>query len=124
MYEKMRKYMIFLYCLGMLLLSGCSSKTDVQAGVMDCTSSMRVDADNYSSDYITVVLNVDVITDSEQVAKEIIEKYSGNGFRTIRWFSLPDMLTVTAYLKRNDVKPVLQFDYDFATRKYKMKSEY
>ena len=115
----MRKTIVFLYCLGMLLLYGCSMKK-YEGGQeeMDCVASRRMAFNNYSEDEIQIVLKGDFLDDPEKTAQEIIERYKRNNFQSIYFCSIPDKISVTAYLYKNDENPVLRFEYDVDNQEY------
>lgn len=116
---------LVLCCMG-LSLYACTMQDNKElngkAGEMDCLYSMRISADNYATDNICVVLNTDHMDDSKKIAKQIVEKYEYNEYKSMYFCSQPDMLNVTAYLKENDEEPVLQFVYNFVTQEYKIRS--
>ena len=112
------KQIIVICCIG-ILLCGCSSKTEKQSRVMDCTSSMRFGADNNMTDNIYVVLHTDKMEDSRKIAEEIVERYKNNQFHSMYFSTLPNSLDATVYL---DNDPILQVVYSFDTQKYVIRS--
>ena len=104
-----------------LIMCGCAKKDyEVVHSEMECVSSMRFESDNYSSENIRIVLNKEAVTDPEKTAKEIVDKYIQNGFKTMKFCSQPEELKVTAFLNQGDNVPVLQFSFDFDTLQYEM----
>ena len=115
----MRKTIVFLYCLGMLLLYGCSMKK-YEGGQeeMDCVASRRMAFNNSSEDEIRIILNKDCMDDPVKTAQEIVDRYSENDFKSIHFCSTPNKISVEAYLYKDDKNPVLKFEYDVDNQKY------
>lgn len=85
---------------------------------MDCVSSIRTDADNYTEEWIKIVLNTEEISNREKIAAEVIDHYQANDFHSVRFNSQANNVKVSVYFQKEDKSPVLVFFYDFQTQKY------
>ena len=114
----MKRY-ILLCCVTLTLLCGCThQRFESPSKDMDCVSSIRTGADNYTEEWIKIVLNTEEISVREIIAAEVIDHYQANDFHSVRFNSQANKVKVSVYLQKEDKSPVMVFSHDFQTQKY------
>ena len=108
------KIKLIWFCIVIMILTGCNRTNEI--GEPDCvhTSSFNDEL------YLTIVANRNEIEDPEAFAKEILEMYKNNSFKSIKLSidiqGFSEQITAKVYLYEKDIykeEPMFVIEYVF-----------
>lgn len=105
----------FIMFLVVVLLSGCSSPHSTNE--MDVYNSRITSFDNGYIEDLTIIVNKECISDYEECAKKIIQKYINNDYDSMIFsfdYGYPSELNATVFLSENDINnsnPAFEMTY-------------